>query len=243
LAYTPAQPTLIKSSNKKFKELLFVVPFFGATRAQLKRHLNFFDEIGFDVVLINISNQPKDMLQKLFVTKYGPGLIHTWRFEIESALNQFHQDKLVYSFSNPCLAALMAISERSKNDIKGLVCDSGPAGDFQESAKGLASYYFKINFYLFKLAFSLASVPIFYGGRENQIHDFMKKIPSHIPILSLRGWKDQLISPDSIDKIFNSHPNLNWTKLSFPTVGHLEALKLEPEKYKKEIGAFLKNLC
>lgn len=243
MAYTPPKPTLIKSSNKKFNELLFVVPFFGATRPMLKRHLNFFNELGFDVVLINISNQPKDMFTKIFSSKYGLGLIHTWRFEIESALNDFQENKIIYSFSNPCLAALIAIAERQTKDIKGLVCDSGPAGDFRESAKGLASHFFKVNFYPLKLAFSLASLPLFYGGRDNQIQKFMKKFPTSVPILSIRGWQDQLIKPESIDKIFNLAEHLNWSKLSFPKVGHLEALKLEPEKYKKEITAFLTKLC
>lgn len=209
----------------------------------LRRHLQFFDELGFDVVLVNISNQPKDMFKKIFSNKYGPGLIHTWRYEIEYAFDQFTEDKVIYSFSNPCLAALMSISKRSKQDIKGLICDSGPAGDFKASAKGLVSYFFKINSYPLKIIFSLVSVPIFYGRRESQIHDFMKNFPTHIPILSLRGWKDQLISPESIDKIFNPHKNLDWTKLSFPSVGHLEALKLEPDKYKKEIRAFLTKIC
>ena len=72
--------------------------------------------------------------------------------------------------------------------------------------------------------------------------ELLAKLPAHFRILSVRGWKDKIVTPEMIDKVFEPHPHLDWVKLSLPQAGHLNGLKDFPEEYKGPVSSFLKEL-
>ena len=78
---------------------------------------------------------------------------------------------------------------------------------------------------------------------HKDIPEDLKKLPQDFPVLSIRGWKDQLISPSHIDKIFESAKNLNWRKLSLPEATHLTGLRDFPLEYEAGLVDFLKSLA
>jgi hypothetical protein len=67
----------------------------------------------------------------------------------------------------------------------------------------------------------------------------LNSFPEGFPLLSIRGWRDRLIPPNDIDKVFDHHTNLNWKKLSLPEAGHLNGLRDFPSEYKPGVEDFL----
>ena len=61
------------------------------------------------------------------------------------------------------------------------------------------------------------------------------------PIFSIRGWKDNLIPPQDIDRHFEPHKNLDWRKLSLPDAGHLNGLRDFESEYIGPLTKFLKE--
>ncbi len=76
---------------------------------------------------------------------------------------------------------------------------------------------------------------------QSDVHLELERLPHQFPILSIRGWKDPLMSPSNIDKIFEPHLNLDWRKLSLPEAVHLNGLKDFPEEYSPGVLKFLKQ--
>ena len=155
----------------------------------------------------------------------GFGLIHVLADQIEQALNQIEGEKVVFSFSNPSSAAIEAISRRKASDIKGLICDSGPSGRIFESMLAYFSQIQPIPFFPARLAVAKLGQFLWSPDFSNRLHHFLENLPKGFPILSIRGWKDNLIKPDEIDCVFEPHFHLNWSKLSLPQGEHLNGFK------------------
>lgn len=62
------QGQLYKSANKKFNETVILVPFFGAERQNLRRHIEFLNELGYDCVAFELRDAwievPGSLLQQ-----------------------------------------------------------------------------------------------------------------------------------------------------------------------------------
>ena len=133
--------------------------------------------------------------------------------------------------------------EKKQTDIIGMVCDSGPGIDFFQSSYNLVKYQFEENSFLLRL---IKTPLIAYGWSKSlnkDVSNDLNKFPDDFPILSIRGWRDRLISPESIDKIFEPHPNLKWRKLNLPEASHVNGLRDFPSEYIPEVQSFLKDLC
>lgn len=70
----------------------------------------------------------------------------------------------------------------------------------------------------------------------------LQKLPDGFPVLSVRGWKDPMISPAHIDKIFEQAPNIHWIKLGLPQAAHLNGLRDHPQEYRAGLESFLHSL-
>jgi predicted alpha/beta hydrolase family esterase len=164
-----------------------------------------------------------------------------WTDEIERTLNQIPGDKIIFSFSNPCAAAISAIVRRRASDIRALICDSGPSGDFYKSVVGLLKYQIKVpSFILYPL-----SIGFYLGWSPHwneSLREDIKMLPKGFPVLTIQGWKDPLISSDQIDKAFEDVYQIDRIKLNLPEAGHLNGLKSFPEIYKPAVEKFLKAL-
>jgi predicted alpha/beta hydrolase family esterase len=215
---------------------VILVPFLGAKPIQLQRHRAFIEELGFQVTLVPLSYDWKPHVN----SRYEFGMKGLWTDEIEKVLNETPGDKIIFSFSNPCAAAISAIVRRRASDIKGLICDSGPSGDFYKSVVGLLKYQFKVpivTLYPLSLAFYFGWSP---NWNKSLVQD-IGKLPKNFPVLTIQGWKDLLISSHQIDAAFAQANQLDRIKLNLPEAGHLNGLKHFPEVYKPAVENFLKQ--
>jgi alpha-beta hydrolase superfamily lysophospholipase len=95
-------------------------------------------------------------------------------------------------------------------------------------------------------AFPMANLLVFWGGVENKFNAFAHNPQEYAksikcPVLLMYGQKDDKVSRQEIDAIYN---NLGGTRqLSlFPLAGHQEYLKMYPDQWAQDAGVFLAGL-
>lgn len=237
----PYSATLFEATNKKFEEIIFFVHFYEGSKALLKKHIEFVNDLGFDALAFNLI-EFKNFITNPISRKKFLGIKHVYADQIESLLNSTSRKKIIFAFSNPCASAIEAMYYRNCTDIKGLICDSGPSDK-------LLSSFFRL-FYKYKQNGIFTSIsktilcPLFWSQfLHNDINKHLNSFPPGFPILSIRGWKDELIPPDQIDQVFEGHPQLSWRKLSLPMAGHLNGLKDFTEPYTAGVEKFLKEIA
>lgn len=235
-----------KNSKQPSEYLVFFVHFLKGHKKVLKRHVELVNDMGFDAYVFNLKDDMKDYSYLPFSKAKKFGLKHALADQIESHLNLFpkYKKKIVFAFSNIAACAIEAISRRIENDhakdIKAMICDSGPGTDFMTASYNLIKYQFRIK----SLAARMIYAPVFALGwspRFNKdIHDDLENFPKNFPILSIRGWRDQLISTKSIDDVFEPHKQIKWRKLNLPEAGHINGLRDFPSEYSPAVEDFLK---
>lgn len=240
----PFSGELHQSQNKKYSETVLIVPFYGAKKSSLARHVDFLNEVGYDVVLFNLQREPRNwkLVNSIVSSELEFGLKHIWADQIEAMLNSIPGRKIVFAFSNPTASAIEAIARRNAYDIAGLVCDSGPSGDLFKSMIAYFSSEEPIRLTPFKYAASFVTSLIWHPQYRDAFHKDIAKLPIGFRILSIRGWKDKIITVDQIDKVFEPHQNVDWQKLSLPQAAHLNGLKDFRSEYEKPVADFLKEL-
>ncbi len=232
-----------RSTNKKYEPVVLLVPFFGAERTNLRRHIEFLNELGFDCVSFDLNDSWTHLHKNLMNVRLQFGLKHTWADQIEMLLNEIPGPKIIFAFSNPTASAIEAIARRHGAEVLGLICDSGPSGQLLKSILSYFNTVYPIGFFPARLlvsAFTTAAIHPFF---LKAIREDLATFPKGFPILSIRGWKDPLIPPNLIDRIFNDQNHLEWQKLSLPKAEHLNGLKDFPDEYKPPVERFLKSLC
>lgn len=227
------------SPNKKSDVLVFFVHFYKGNKRVLKRHIEAVNQLGFDAFAFNLKDEVQSLKDFPMSSSGQFGLKHCLADQIELLLNLLPGPKVIFSFSNPTAAAIEAIYRRNSSDILALVADSGPSGKYLQSALNLFNIERKIKFFAIRVAitplFSMAWSP----HLHKDLHTHLAALPAGFRILSIRGWKDELIPPDHIDAVFEPHPNLDWTKLSLPEAKHLTGLRDFPEEYIHALSQFL----
>lgn len=230
------------ASDCKYAETILMVPFFGGTKQSLKRHCDFLNSLGYNCVVFNLKCEINNLADLPISSEFVFGLKSVWADQIEKMLNSIPGRKIVFSFSNPSAGAIEAIGRRSASDIAGLICDGGPSA---EPFISIYNYFKKekpqqlLPVRLLLTALSTLSVgPKF----VEDIHIDLKQLPNQFRILSIRGWKDPLITPVQIDKIFEPHLQIDWRKLSLPEGDHLNGLKDFFEEYSTQVQKFLTEI-
>jgi hypothetical protein len=237
---------LFKASEKKSEHLVFFAHFFKGHKKALRRHIDFVNELGFDAYAFNL----KDDLKDHFYVPYAQsskkfGMKHALAEQIGQHLDlpADYKTKIIFAFSNVAGCAIEAQTRRlkeGKNDVVAMICDSGPgAGNFFQSSYMLLQEQIGVE----SLPLKLISTPAVAFGWSPKLnrdirHD-LQNFPAGFPLLSIRGWRDKLISPQDIDKVFDNQKNLNWKKLSLPEAGHLNGLRDFPSEYKPGVEDFL----
>ncbi len=240
--HLPSQGEFRQSKCKKFEETLILVPFFGAKKSSLTRHIEFFNDLGYDVVFFDLKKGLKDTQGSVFSSDSGLGFKRIWADQIEGILNSISGSKIVYSFSNPSASAIEAISRRHATDIKGLICDSGPSADLYQSSINYLKHEEPIRLLPLRLAAAFVMALVWSPNYKETVHEDLKNIPEHFKILSIRGWKDHLISAQEIDQVFDPHSQIDWQRLSLPQAGHLNGLRDYKEEYAEPVRLFLKTI-
>ena len=247
----PDDGELFKAPSLKGKpssHLVFFVHFLGGHKKVLKRHIDFVNELGFDAYVFNLNDAWKDY-SYLPISKKSKkfGLKHVMAGQIENHLNLFphYKNKIVFAFSNIAACAMEAIARRIETkkakDIKAMICDSGPGLDFMSSSYNLIKHQFKIKSFLSRL---IRTPIVAYGWSSKlnkDVYDDLEKFPKNFPVLSIRGWRDLLVTPQSIDEVFEPHKNIKWKKLNLPEAGHINGLRDFPSEYRPGVEAFLEQ--
>ncbi len=237
----PDHGELFPSKNKKYQELIFFVPYFEGSKKSLKKHIELVNELGFDAFIF----KPQDhfsLFNLPITSELKFGLQHQITNQIENLLNQLDRKKIIFAFSGLANNAIEAIAKRNANDIKALICDSGPSNEFLKSIynflehkKGLSLAKRLIQWPIFSLAWN--------PQLKNNLHNDLEKFPAHFKILSIRGWKDKLMPPTYIDAVFEPHKQLDWRKLSFPQSEHMQSLTDSPKEYHTGLKNFLQEVA
>ncbi len=240
------------SKNKAYEELIFFVHFYEGSKRQLLRHIKLVNKLGFDAFAFHLHGNHTELLQDLFKDIFSKipisakekfGIKHTYADQIEKLLNEIPGNKIIFAFSNPSAAAIEAMARRHCSDTTALICDSGPTARFIPSAYNLFSQDYHIKSTMLKLILT----PVLSFGWSPLLHKDLKADLEHFPIgfriLSIRGWKDKLIPPKHIDEVFESHENIDWTKLSLPEAEHLTGLRDFREEYIPGVEKFLKSIA
>jgi pimeloyl-ACP methyl ester carboxylesterase len=238
----PSNGEFLPAPLKKFAESVILVPFFGAEKKSLRRHVEFLHELGYDCVLFDLRDNWREMHKNLFSAERHFGLKHTWADQIEQILNEIGGRKIVFSFSNPCASAIEAVARRHSSDIAGLICDSGPSANLRASMVNYFTYEEPIKPYALKVALAAATALSWHPRFQETTHEDLAKFPERFRILSIRGWKDKLITVDMIDQVFEPHSQIDWQKLSLPQAGHLNGLKDFHDEYAPVVAQFLKEI-
>lgn len=229
------------SKQKRYNEVVFFVHFYDGSKAQLRRHIDLVNDLGFDAFAFNLL--PKSALLTNPISRNkNPGLKHLWADQIHDLLNLIPQKKIVFSFSNPSASAIEAMAARHNLDVTAMVCDSGPSIKFLESVFHLYQHLQKEGF-LKSITQTLVTPLVWSPFLNKDLHEHLSEFPNGFKILSIRGWKDALIPPNHIDGVFEPHTNLDWRKLSLPKAGHLNGLKDFKDDYTAGLLPFLQEVA
>ena len=240
----PDQGELFKAKEKKSETLIFFVHFYNGHKKAMLRHIRFVNQLGYDAYAFNL----KDQVKEHFMVPYSPiskkfGMKHALADQIEEHLDLLsdYKAKVMFAFSNIAACAIEVMARRSDIRFNALICDSGPTFEFLRSAYNLYTYAEPSPF----APLRAVSAPLFALGwskaLHKDLHADLRKLRSDFPVLSIRGWKDKLISPSGIDQVFEPCHNLVWQKLSLPEAEHLTGLRDFPNEYKPVVEQFLKQ--
>ena len=236
---TDLKPKIYSAANKKYEEVVILVPFFGGEKIQLKRHLDLFNEIGYDVTIVNLT-KPALSRDFQFISSRGKyGMKEVWTEQVEAAMNWIPQKKILFGFSNPSSCAIEAVARRHAVGVSAIVCDSGPTTRLWASLYHYYQYNEPISFLPLRLLATTLTTHMWNVSGDNDLSEALKSLPENFPIFSIRGWKDNLIPPQDIDRHFEPHKHLDWRKLSLPDAGHLNGLRDFESEYVGPLTKFL----
>lgn len=232
---------LFPAQNKKYQELVFFVPFFDGQKKQLKRHIDFVNELGFDAFTFRLWDFKQSPIRSVFSSSGPIGVRNIIADQIEALLNEFRQEKIIFSFSNPSAAAIEACARRKCHDIKAMICDSGPSANLTRSTIQLYSQDKFPNHKILATMTGVFLASLWNPQRHTDLQQYLDLFPKDFPLLSIRGWKDPLISPKEIDQVFEKSGQIDWQKLSLMEAGHLNGLRDFPQEYISPVTNFLQR--
>jgi hypothetical protein len=244
----PDEGELFKAPQRKSDTLIFFAHFFQGHKKALRRHIEFVNELGFDAYVFNLKDSPKDhyFVPYSHVSKKF-GMKHALADQIEEhfQLMSDYKTKIIFAFSNVtgcCIEFMARHFSKGQTDIQAMICDSGPGKNFVYSAFQLLEHQLNVK----SLPLKILGTPIVAVGWTPSLHKDIKidleKFPKNFPLLSIRGWKDPMISPKHIDEIFEAATHLKWQKCGLPQAGHLNGLRDFPSEYRPAVQKFLSEL-
>lgn len=229
------------AQRKRFQETVFFVHFYKGSKRNLHRHIKLANDLGFDAFAFNLYDS--EMSFKLWKIPFSAsgkiGLKHVYASQVEHLLNLIPGKKIIYSFSNPSASAIESMARRFCSDTIAMICDSGPSARFEESFNNMAKTDYKISNWLLRKISLTVLTPFWSALAHKDLISDLNVFPKGFKILSIRGWKDHLISPLQIDEVFEPHTQLDWRKLSLPEAGHLNGLKDFSSEYIPIVESFL----
>ena len=231
-------------TTEKYDTTLVFIHHLGGEPIQLKHHLEFLNQNGFETYTYPAFLHGKEHWKAFFplIKYHRKGIVEIWTEELEQQLNQLNGEKIIFSFSFPSVSALLAISKRT--DIKALICDGGPFFDLGSASWRFFTYHQKIKNIFFKIY--LTGKMYFYFQSfflRRKIKKQLNHIPKNFPILSLQSEKDQMVPTSSINKFFKQINQVDLTTVLLKDSAHLEGLKKERDLYIESVLTFLRKVA
>jgi pimeloyl-ACP methyl ester carboxylesterase len=202
------------------------------------RHIKVLNEMGYTCITFNLVQGSTMRGENNFSAIHFLRFIYlNWIIQICDVLDSIPGEKIIFSFSGPSLSALIAASERK--DIVKYICDGGPFREIWLCTYRLFTLESPIRSKLLRKLWT--TLAIFYWGPNSYKHltSSLKKWPTNIPLLSIRGSEDPIVYPENIDHVFRNQKHLDVTTAEIAGGHHLDGLKLFPDSYKKILTDFL----
>lgn len=236
------QASITYSKNKRFKDLIVFVHFFGGTKLHMRRHVDLVNELGFDALTFNLSFDKNIWLKKIPLSRNKRfGLRHIWGDEIEDVFNSQSEQKIVFAFSNPAACAIDAIARRKARDIKGLITDSGPFAQMVRCSWNLLTHEYTVKNPFLRVPATGVLSAMWGLDHTHRLHEDISSLPEKFPILSIRGWEDPLVPPAAIDDAYKNVQHLHFETLALAKAQHLNGLKDFSDEYKPRVQRFLER--
>jgi pimeloyl-ACP methyl ester carboxylesterase len=203
----------------------------------LARSIHLVHQLGLDAVWFPLMYNSLEFHALPPVASDGWGFGRVWTNQIARVLKSVQGPKILFTHSMPSNSAMVAVSENPQ-DVICWICDGGPFLRIFECVNNLFKKHFKMKA---PAAYLLSAFSIVWYGRDFQrsLPEKLLSLPTGFPVLSLRGEKDPLVSPEAIDDFFAAGTQLRLIKKSFPEGGHLDLLKRFPQEYEEAIRMFL----
>jgi pimeloyl-ACP methyl ester carboxylesterase len=232
----------VSPAETKYAETVVFVHQWGGRRSQLRPHMNFVAELGFRSFTFNQSFHSVDRvrLEPGLLPEAIKGLRHVWAHEIQEVLDQIEGRKILYSFSLPSGAALVALGRRKARDVTAWICDGGPFLHLHRCYWNYFTHQTPLKNPLLKEAAVLGSHFLFGAWNfKKDLRQAFAALPPEFPVLSIRGWQDPLVPVSAIEEVFELAKHKPEV-LSLPEGHHIDGLKNCPEEYKSRVGRFLR---
>ncbi len=237
----PHEGELFEPEYTKFKEMIVFVHWYGGHKKQLRRHVQFVNQLGFRAFVFNLFPQPFEGSWKLLKNPsvYSKTLISRWSRQVLDVLQCFQEEKKIlfgFSFGSNVITQIFSKSSH----VTAVIFDGGPFAGVFENPWRYLSYQEPIQNPLLR---SLMLIPwnLFCGffTLTFKIHSALKTWPSGLPVLSFRAFEDKLAPPSSIDNILKPYSQLDMEVVFIPEVQHLQGIKFQSEFYKEKLEKFL----
>lgn len=230
---------LHKATDKKHSETVIFVHHMWGNHKTTWRHYRLLNDLGYDCISFDLiwGNDLKNMPFHPFIRYFYNGIFYIWYKQVQSILDEIEGDKIMYSFSGPSVSAFWACEKRK--DIKKLICDGGPFRKIYSNTR---------NFFYQQIGIhnpTLNKVVTFFGTAIWGFHplakleETIKNWNPKIPILNIRGIKDDIVDIETMRVVFRGHDHLDLTVLELPEGKHLDGLREFPEVYTQAVIDFL----
>jgi pimeloyl-ACP methyl ester carboxylesterase len=231
------------ADEKKFPETVVLVHHMWGNRNSTWRHYRLLNEMGYDCISFDLlmgSRHKDKATYHPYIAKYiYRGVFYLWHKQITSILDEIEGDKIVYAFSGPSLSAFWACGKRT--DIKKIICDGGPFKRIYHNTKNFFRYEVGITLPILNPLASFFGTSIWGVGPLDKLDRVLKAWDPKVPILSIRGIKDNIVHIDSMREVFTDHTHLDLSVLELPDGKHLDGLREFPDEYKASLEKFLSH--
>ena len=239
----PYEGELFLPSKQKFKEVIIFTHHYGGHKKQMRRHIEFVNQMGFKAFAFNLFPQPfKGSFSLLKIpTFYISPLQPRWKKQIFDVAQCFRDEpKIFFSFSFSCNVTSQMVHKIPK--VQAVIFDGGPFAQFFKNAWRYLSHQEVVSNPILR-ALMLLPWNFFCGFYllKFNIHQSMKKWPSGFPLLSYQATQDKLVPPDTTNEIIKKHKHLKTQIVTLNQVQHLQGMKLQTEEYQRTLKDFLQK--
>lgn len=223
--------------ERKFQERVLLVHFFGGNQRLLKRHIQLLNDLGLDVYAFDFSYRKKFVYTKFPKLKNkGYEVQGIWNEEVRDVLAYVPGPVIMYSFSGPAACSVHAAVRDPQKKVVGFVSDSGPFTHLLRCNFNLAKVEFGFEKTWQRVLATVVLSPLWNWSHTEDLLSDLSKVKKGTPYLSIQPVQDDVVPVEVMADVFARSPHkLKLSVAKFEKSGHLNALKLQPERYREKL--------